>query len=80
MAPKSKRLISFDRLKEEKGLPHSRRQLERLGKEKAFPMPLKLGPAPNARIAWLESEIDDRIAAAEARRDRKVSAALRPKR
>jgi prophage regulatory protein len=43
--------------------------LARLVRENKFPKPVKLGQAPRSRIGFIESEIDDWIAAHAARRE-----------
>jgi prophage regulatory protein len=42
--------------------------LARLVRENKFPKPVKLGQAPRSRIGFIESEIEDWIAAHAARR------------
>lgn len=49
------RVLSFEQLKPEKGIPHCRQHLHRLIKAGEFPRPVKVGLARNA---WLESEVD----------------------
>jgi hypothetical protein len=54
------KLISFDRLKPEKGINYCRDHLRRKVKADEFPEPIALSPG---RIAWwLNSEIDDWLA------------------
>jgi prophage regulatory protein len=49
------KMISFDRLKPEKGIPYSRDHLRRKCKIGEFPQPI---PLSDRRIAWDEAEID----------------------
>lgn len=55
-----KKLIPFDMLAE-KGVPFSRRHVERLVASGAFPRPLKVGEGRGGRIAWHEDKIDEWI-------------------
>lgn len=48
------RLLSFDQL-EDKGIPFTRRHLEREVKSGDFPRPVPIG---KRRRAWLEHEVD----------------------
>jgi predicted DNA-binding transcriptional regulator AlpA len=48
------RLITSKQLRDEKGIPHGDRQLDRLSHANKFPQPVKLGN----RRAWIEGEID----------------------
>lgn len=50
------RVISYSRLKPEKGIGFSRESIRRLVKEKKFPAPLDLG---DRSIAWPETELDE---------------------
>lgn len=59
------RLMRFEELTRRTG--HSRSRLYREIKEGKFPKPVKVGPHA---VAWLESEVDDWIAARVAERDR----------
>ena len=49
------KLISFDRLKPEKGIDYCRDHLRRKVKAREFPQPVALS---DRRIAWREDEID----------------------
>jgi prophage regulatory protein len=53
------RLLSYDELRPQKGIPYSKVHLWRLEREGKFPRRVKLG---ENRHGWLESEIDDWIA------------------
>jgi prophage regulatory protein len=59
------RLLDYEALKS-KGVNFSRVHIWRLIKEGRFPKPIKLGGG--SRNAWVESEIDDFIAAKMAER------------
>lgn len=61
------RLLSYDRLREDKGVPYTRVHLARLIKAGTFPQPV---PLSNKRIAWVEKEVDDWIEQKAAERDR----------
>jgi prophage regulatory protein len=63
------RLLSFQELKSKKGINFSREHVRRLMKAHRFPKAIKLGDAPNGRVAWSESEIDDWLADRLAERD-----------
>jgi prophage regulatory protein len=52
------KLISFSRLKSDKGIDYTRVHLMRKVAQREFPEPIKLS---ERRIAWLESEVDDWI-------------------
>jgi len=65
------RLVCFSQLKPEKGIAYTRRHLQRLAKTGKFPAPV---PLSEARIAWLEAEVDDWIAARAADRTQKQAA------
>lgn len=54
----AKKLIPFDRLKPDKGIKFSRVHLDRLEQKGLFPRKVKLGPAKNASVGWIEDEID----------------------
>jgi predicted DNA-binding transcriptional regulator AlpA len=54
-----KRLLDHADLRERKGIKYSTRHLRTLVAEQKFPAPLAMG----GRIVWLESEIDEWIAA-----------------
>ena len=49
------KFISFEELKTEKGIGYSRTQIWRLERDGKFPKRVPIG---EARIAWVESEID----------------------
>jgi predicted DNA-binding transcriptional regulator AlpA len=55
------RLLTFTELKPSKGIPDTRRNLERKAKLGLFPKPLKLTPGQQGRIAWIEQEIDEHL-------------------
>jgi prophage regulatory protein len=59
-------LILFRELKPKKGIDYSRDHLRRKVKAKEFPEPV---PISDRRIAWIESEVDDWVAARVAERD-----------
>lgn len=59
------RLLSYEELHPEKGIPHSRVHLWRLVRAGKFPAPLKVG----SRNCWVESEIDRHIQGLIATRD-----------
>jgi len=59
------RLLTFDELKLQKGIPYCRDHLRRLVKAGEFPKPLEVGAR---RIAWSEEEVDAHLAAIAARR------------
>jgi prophage regulatory protein len=65
MLKMSLRLIPFKELKPQKGLGYSRDHLRAKIKAGEFPSPVALS---NKAIAWLESDIDDWIAARAALR------------
>ena len=65
------KILGYDQLKPEKGIPYTRRHLQRLVKTRDFPTPISLS---DARIAWLEAEIDDWIAARAAERPQRQAA------
>ena len=50
------RILSFEDLRSEKGIPYSKVHLWRLEREGKFPKRVRLG---ENRHGWLESEIDD---------------------
>lgn len=56
------RLLSPDQLRLEKGVPIKMDHLRRLWKRGKFPKPLQIS---DRKIAWLESEVDEWIAARE---------------
>jgi prophage regulatory protein len=59
------KLIPYSDLKEKKGIKYSRVHVSRLEKADKFPKHVNLGPQS---IGWLESEVDDWIAAKAAER------------
>jgi prophage regulatory protein len=59
------KLIPYSDLKEKKGIKYSRAHVSRLEKADKFPKHVNLGPQS---IGWLESEVDDWIAAKAAER------------
>ena len=50
------RLLSYDELRSQMGIPYSKVHLWRLEREGKFPRRVRLG---ESRHGWLESEIDD---------------------
>jgi prophage regulatory protein len=60
------KLLSYDDLKPVKGVPYSKVQLWRKEKVGDFPKRVRLG---GSRDGWVESEIDEWIAARIAARD-----------
>jgi len=50
------RLLSYDELRSQKGIPYSKVHLWRLERQGKFPRRVRLG---ESRHGWLESEIDD---------------------
>jgi prophage regulatory protein len=50
------RILSFEDLQSEKGIPYSKVHLWRLERDRKFPKRVQLG---QSRHGWLESEIDD---------------------
>lgn len=64
--PKPAKLLAFEDLRE-KGIRKSKAQVNRDVKAKVFPAPVRYGRSP----AWIESEIDEWIAALVAKRDEK---------
>jgi prophage regulatory protein len=64
------RLLSYDELRPQKGIPYSKVHLWRLEREGKFP---KRVPLSESRHGWAESEIDDWIA--ERMASRRVEAA-----
>jgi predicted DNA-binding transcriptional regulator AlpA len=63
------KLLSFDDLKPEKGIPDSRQTVWRKVKRGVFPAPVKHG----SRNAWPEHEIDQYIESLVAERDEAVA-------
>ena len=66
------KLIPYSDLKEKKGIKYSRVHVSRLEKADKFPKHVNLGPQS---IGWLESEVDDWIAAKAAERSEKPAQA-----
>jgi predicted DNA-binding transcriptional regulator AlpA len=50
------KILTFDRLALDKGIPYSRDHLRRLTKSGKVPSPLRLS---ESRIAWREEDIDE---------------------
>ena len=65
------RILSFDDLRSEKGIPYSKVHLWRLERHGKFPKRVQLG---QSRHGWLDSEIDDWITARMAERNGKEAA------
>jgi predicted DNA-binding transcriptional regulator AlpA len=66
------RLLVFEQLKPEKGIPYTRRHTQRKVNAGEFPQPIVLSRRPNgdhARIAWDEAEIDAWLLALAAERE-----------
>jgi len=66
------RLLSLKLLNADKGIPYTRAHLLRLMERGEFPRSIHLGPN---RVAWIESEIDDWIAARVAAREQDADTA-----
>jgi predicted DNA-binding transcriptional regulator AlpA len=62
------KLISFDRLGPEKGIDYCRDHLRRKVKAGEFPKPIALSIG-GRRIAWIEAEVDEWLAARAAERE-----------
>jgi prophage regulatory protein len=60
------KILAYDDLKAQKGVPYSKVQIWRLEKQSKFPKRVPLGPG---RHGWLDSEIDDWILARAAERN-----------
>ena len=60
------RILSFEDLRSEKGIPYSKVDLWRLERDGKFPKRVPLG---QSRHGWLDSEIDGWITARMAERD-----------
>jgi predicted DNA-binding transcriptional regulator AlpA len=69
------RLLVFEDLELEKGIPYSAQWINRLVKEKRFPAPFKMGPGNNGTNFWREDVIDAHIEALAAAANQKVEAA-----
>jgi prophage regulatory protein len=52
------RLLTFNELKQQKGIPYCRDHLRRKVKAGEFPKPIQVGPG---RVAWIEEEVDARL-------------------
>ena len=52
------RMLIFQQLNAEKGIPYSRVHIQRLEDAGKFPKRVKLGDGPRSRCAWSEQEID----------------------
>ena len=65
------KLITFDQLAPDKGIPYCRDHLRRKVKAGEFPKPIALS---DSRIAWREDEVDDWLAS----RPRRDSGGLPP--
>ena len=52
------RMINRNELAQRKGITYSPRHLTRMIAAGAFPQPVKLNPAGNGRVAFVEDEID----------------------
>ncbi|MFO1247296.1 MAG: AlpA family phage regulatory protein [Alphaproteobacteria bacterium] len=50
------KILTFDRLGPDKGIPYSRDHLRRLTNSGKFPRPMQLS---ESRIAWRETDIDE---------------------
>jgi len=61
------RLLDFKDLRSQKGIPYTRRHLQRKVAAKEFPQPISLS---THRIAWVEEEIDQWVADRVAERAR----------
>ena len=64
------KLLTFAALKTAKGHPYTRRHTERLVKQGRFPPPINVG---EKRIAWIEEEVDAKLAEWAAERGSGVS-------
>lgn len=60
------RILAFEQLKPEKGIPHCRQHLHRLVRAGRFPKPVKIGIARNG---WIEAELDEWLEKRIAERD-----------
>lgn len=59
------RLLTFNELKQQKGIPYCRDHLRRKVKAGEFPQPIQVGPG---RVAWVEEEVDAKLAELAAQR------------
>jgi prophage regulatory protein len=60
------RILSFEELRSEKGIPYSKVHIWRLERDGKFPKRVPLGAS---RHGWSDSEVDEWIAARMAQRD-----------
>jgi predicted DNA-binding transcriptional regulator AlpA len=65
------RLMDARALKEERGIDYSDTHRDRLIKAGKFPKPVKFGPG--SKLHWIESEIDEWLAAKIAQREETAS-------
>jgi prophage regulatory protein len=63
------RLLIYPQLKSEKGIDYTREHLRRKVKAREFPAPI---PLSDARIAWVEEEIDAWLEERKNQRDRRA--------
>jgi prophage regulatory protein len=56
------KIITYERLAADKGIPYSREHIRRLEIAGKFPKRVRLGEGPKARHGWIESELDSHIA------------------
>ena len=63
------KLLQYEDLKPEKGIPYSKAQLWRLEKRGEFPRRIQLTNCANGRHVWSEDEVDAWISKRIARRD-----------
>ena len=63
------KLLQYEDLKPEKGIPYSKAQLWRLEKRGEFPRRIHLTNNHNGRHGWSEDEVDAWISKRIARRD-----------
>jgi prophage regulatory protein len=66
------RLLTFEELQRQKGIPYCRDHLRRKVKAGEFPKPVDLGAR---RIAWIEEEIDAHLERVVANRDQREATA-----
>jgi len=64
-----RKLLTYNHLISEKGITYSRVHLRRLELAGKFPRSVKLGDGPQAKVAWIESEVDAWIDELAAKRD-----------
>jgi hypothetical protein len=60
------KLLPFDQLRPQKGIPYCRDHLRRKIRAGEFPKPVALS---DRRIAWIEAEVDDWLVARAAERE-----------